>query len=104
MVVMFRIISSIRLDFSNAILNGTDFSYATIEYSNFQDADFAGSILLETDFSNSDLSSSENLNASRFDETTIWPDSENLPQDFDTSISHDLASMHDDEDIQESIY
>ena len=94
----------VECDFSNAILNGTDFSYGTIEYSNFQDADFAGAVLLESDFSNSDLSSSENLNASRFDESTIWPDNENLPHDFDSSISRDLASMQDDEDIQESIY
>lgn len=88
----------IECDFSEALLNGTNFSYAQIDYCNFTDADLAGSILLETVFDNTDLSSAVNLQASRFDETTVWPDDEYLPDDFDSNSANDLSSLRDEED------
>jgi hypothetical protein len=47
---------------------------------------------------------SENLSACRFDEETIWPDNEYLPEDFDTSYSSDLSSLRDDDDFEQSDY
>lgn len=84
--------------FNESVLNGTDFSYANVNYCNFTEADLAGAIVREADLSNSDLSSSENLNACRFDDTTVWPDNDNLPEDFDSSYSDDLSSLKDDDD------
>ena len=90
--------------FNESVLNGTDFSYATVDYCNFADADLAGAIFRDADLSNSDFSTSENLNASRFDDTTVWPDNEYLPEDFDSSYSDDLSSLKDDEDYEPSDY
>ena len=91
-------------NFNESILNGTDFSYSNTHYCGFSDADMAGAILLEADLSNSDFSMSENLNACRFDDTTIWPDSEYLPEGFDSSYSDDLSSLKDDDDYNVSDY
>ena len=88
--------------FNESILNGADYSYATVDYCNFSEADLAGAILRDADLSNSDLSLSENLNACRFDDTTIWPDNEYLPEDFDSTYSDDLSSLKDDEDYDSS--
>lgn len=90
--------------FNESFLNGTDFSYAKVDYCNFTDADLAGAIVREADLSNSDFSSSENLNACRFDDTTIWPDNDYLPEDFDSSYSDDLSSLKDDDDYEQSDY
>ena len=90
--------------FNESVLNGTDFSYATVDYCNFADADLAGAIVREADLTNSDFSASENLNACRFDDTTVWPDNEYLPEDFDSSYSDDLSSLKDDEDYEQSDY
>lgn len=84
--------------FNNSILNGTDFSYAVINYCNFNEADMAGTILQESDLTDSDLSTSYNLNACRFDDGTIWPDDDMLPEDFDGLYSSDLSSLKDDDD------
>lgn len=84
--------------FTSSILNGTDFSYATVDYCNFHEADMAGCVLQETDLTNSDLSTSYNLNACRFDDGTVWPDNDMLPEDFDGMYSADLSSLKDDED------
>ena len=84
--------------FNNSILNGTDFSYAVISYCNFNEADMAGAVLQESDLTNSDLSTSYNLNACRFDDGTIWPDDDMLPEDFDGLYSSDLSSLKDDDD------
>ena len=90
--------------FSESVLNGTDFSYSKVDYCNFADSDFAGAIMLDADFTNSDLTGCENLNASRFDDSTIWPDNEYLPEDFDSSYSEDLSSLKDDDDYTTSDY
>ena len=94
----------IECAFNESVLNGTDFSYARVDYCNFADADLAGAIFRDADLTNSDFSTSENLNASRFDDTTIWPDNEYLPEDFDSSYSDDLSSLKDDEDYEVSDY
>ena len=90
--------------FNESVLNGTDFSYATVDYCNFTDADLAGAILRDADLANSDFSTCENLNASRFDDSTIWPDNEYLPEDFDSSYSDDLSSLKDEDDYEISDY
>ena len=90
--------------FNESTLNGTDFSYATVNYCGFPDSDLAGVIVREADLSNSDFTMSLNLNASRFDDTTIWPDSEYLPADFDSSYSDDLSSLKDEDDYEPSDY
>lgn len=87
----------IECDFSESILNGTDFSYSTVSYCNFTDADMAGCIVKEADLTDSDFSASLNLAATRADETTIWPDNDQLPDDFDTNYSKE-----DSEDEEES--
>lgn len=91
-------------DFSNSVLNGTDFSYAVLDYCNFNEADMAGSIFQESDLSGSDLSTSFNLNACRFDDGTVWPDNDMLPDNFDGMYSSDLSSLQDDEDNEVSDY
>lgn len=90
-----RIIES---DFTEALLTGADCSYAEMTYCNFSDTDMAGCILSETDLSNSDLTAALNLNAARYDEDTIWPDDDMLPEDFDGASHKDLSALQDDED------
>ena len=90
--------------YTESVLNGTDFSYSTADYCNFNDSDLAGAIFLSADLTNSDFSMAENLSACRFDEDTIWPDNEYLPEDFDTSYSSDLSSLRDDDDFESSDY
>ena len=87
-------------DFSESVLNGTDFSYSSVTYSNFSDADMAGCVLNEADLTESDFSTSENMSACRFDEGTIWPDNDKLPEDFDSTYNYDLSSLQDEEDTQ----
>ncbi|MCD8377470.1 MAG: pentapeptide repeat-containing protein, partial [Candidatus Gastranaerophilales bacterium] len=91
-------------DFSGSVLNGTDFSYAVLDYCNFNEADMAGSVFQESDLTNSDLSTSYNLNACRFDDGTIWPDEDMLPDNFDGMYSSDLSSLQDEEDESVSDY
>ena len=102
--VDFNRASLVECAFNESVLNGTDFSYSKVDYCNFLDADLAGAIMLEADFTNSDFSACENLNASRFDDSTIWPDNEYLPEDFDASYSDDLSSLKDDEEYETSDY
>ena len=61
-------------------------------------------ILRDSDLSNSDFSAAENLSASRFDDSTVWPENEYLPEDFDSSYSDDLSSLKDDDDFEPSDY
>ena len=91
-------------DFSGAILNGTSFNYAIVSYSTFSDADMAGCNLAEADLSNSDFSTSENLDSCRFDESTIWPDNDKLPEDFDCTYNYDLSSLREEDEGTQEIY
>ena len=94
----------VECSFNESVLNGTDFSYSKVDYCNFSDADMAGSVFQGAELTNSDLSMAEHLNACRFDEETVWPDNEYLPEDFDTKYSSDLSSLQDDDDYQQSDY
>ena len=94
----------VECSFNESTLNGADFSYSSLQYCSFPDADLAGTIFMEADLSNSDFTMSENLNASRFDDTTVWPDSEYLPEDFDSTYSDDLSSLKDEDDFEPSDY
>ena len=94
----------VECSFTESVLNGTDFSYSTVDYGNFSDADLAGAIFQSADLTNSDFSMSENLNACRFDEDKIWPDNEYLPEDFDTNYSSYLSSLQDEDDYEQSDY
>lgn len=85
-------------DFTEALLTGSDYSYAAINYCNFTDADMAGGVFLESDLTNSDFSGAYNLNACRFDEETIWPEPEMLPEDFDSTYSDDLSALKDEDE------
>lgn len=91
-------------DFTGAILNGTSFNYATVNFCNFSDSDMAGCNLSEADLSDSDFSTSENLESCRFDESTIWPDVDKLPEDFDCSYNYDLSSLREEEDSHQEEY
>ena len=88
----------IECDFTDAIMPGADFSYASATYCNFTDTDMAGVIFQESNLENSDFSASLNLSACRFDEDTLWPESDMLPEDFDTNYSEDLSSLKDKDD------
>ena len=94
----------VECSFSESVLNGTDFSYSKVDYCNFSDADLAGAIFQGADLTNSDLSMAENLSACRFDEETVWPDNEYLPEDFDSKYSSDLSSLQDEDDYRQSDY
>ncbi len=88
----------LECDFSEALLTGADYSYASINYCNFPGADMAGGVFQESELSNSDFAGCFNLNACRFDEETIWPEPEMLPEDFDATYSDDLSLLKDDEE------
>lgn len=85
-------------DFSEALSTGADYSYAKVNYCNFTDADMAGCIFQESDLTNSDFAGSYNLTACRFDEETVWPEQEMLPEDFDATYNDDLSSLKDEDD------
>ena len=85
-------------------MTGADCSYAEMTYCNFTDCDLAGCIFSETNLSNSDFTGCYNLNSSRYDEDTIWPDDDLLPDDFDATTHSDLSSLKDEEDNSVSDY
>ena len=91
----------VECDFSEGVLNGTDFSYATVNYCNFTDADMAGCIVKEADLTDSDFSASDNLSATRADDTTLWPDNELLPDDFDTNYTKDDEEGEEESNISD---
>lgn len=91
-------------EFSETVMNGADFSYSVLDYCNFSESDLAGAIFQEADLSNSDLTMSINLNACRFDDGTVWPDNDMLPDDFDGMYSSDLSSLKDDDEETVSDY
>ena len=64
----------------------------------------AGANLSEADLTDSDLSTSENLGACRFDESTVWPDDEKLPEDFDSTYNYDLSSLREEDEGEQETY
>ena len=89
-------------DFTYANLTGADLSYSVVNYCNFSEADMTGAQLIEADLTDSDFSNCETLNATRFDDGTIWPDNDKLPDEFDTTYAKDLSSLDDEEDNKSS--
>lgn len=87
-----------EVKFNNAILNGTHFDSASILSCDYADADTSGADFSNSDLTGSDFTLSVNLEQCKFDTDTIWPDSDQLPEDFDTKYIHDLSEFNDDED------
>lgn len=85
-------------NFTDAILMGTKLCSCSIEDTDFTDADLSGADFSESDASSSDFALSENMSLCNFDSCTIWPDSDKLPEDFDSEYIEDLASLSDDGD------
>lgn len=89
-------------NFSNTVLNGTIFIGAKLNNCNFNDADLSGADFSEADLSDSDFSVAQNLSMCIFDNYTIWPDDENLPEEFDSSYHADLSSLSDGDDFPDA--
>lgn len=87
-----------QCDFTDSTLVGADCSYAEMTYCNFADCDFAGTVLAETDLSFSELYASVNLSSARYDNDTVWPEDDLLPEDFDGICKDDLSALKDDDD------
>ena len=64
----------------------------------FEEADFSGADLSSADISSSDLSTTQNLTECIFDDTTVWPDEDMLPDGFEAIYQDDLSSLKDEED------
>jgi uncharacterized protein YjbI with pentapeptide repeats len=94
----------VECNFSGSILNGANFNYAVVNYCDFNEADMAGANFCETDLTDSDLATSINLESVRFDNSTVWPDDDKLPQDFDCTYNSDLSSLEDEEDTTADVY
>ena len=70
----------------------------------FTDGDMAGCVLSETVLTSSDLSASENLASARYDNDTVWPDDDMLPDGFDSVCRDDLSALKDDEETSDGDY
>lgn len=81
-------------DFTGANLNGVNFTGATCK-ANFSDADLSGADFSDGDFSESDFGLSVNMSMCKFDKYTIWPDSTDLPDDFDSEYVDDSLEEDD---------
>lgn len=84
--------------FSSSVLNGVKFKNTELMQCEFEEADFSGADLSSSDVSSCDLSATENLTECIFDESTVWPADDMLPEDFETTYQHDLSSLRDEED------
>lgn len=85
-------------DFSFAVLSGSKFNGANVAGSDFAESDLGGTDFSEADLTDAELGYSLNLTESIFNKYTVWPEPENLPDDFDTSFVDDLSSLSDEED------
>lgn len=81
-------------DFTGANLSGAIFVGANC-YANFSDADVSGADFSDGDFSESDFTIAVNMSMCKFDSYTVWPDSSDLPDDFDSVY---VADKTDDEE------
>lgn len=88
------------VDFTGANLNGVNFTSAVCK-ANFSDADLSGADFSDGDFSESDFGVSINMPLCKFDAYTIWPDSTNLPDDFDSEYVKDALADDDDTNSNE---
>lgn len=81
-------------DFTGANLNGAIFVGSNCQ-GNFTDADVSGADFFEGDFSESDFTLAVNMSMCKFDNYTVWPDSSNLPDDFDSEYVPDAVDVDD---------
>lgn len=87
-------------DFTGATLNGTVFAGSNCQ-GNFTDADVSGADFSDGDFSESDFTLAVNMSMCKFDNYTVWPDSSNLPDDFDSVY---IADSTDDDETESGDY
>jgi len=85
-------------NFNNSNLSGAILTCSNLTETDFSEANFNGTDLRETDLSEADLSTSYNLSQTKFDKFTIWPDSNNLPDDFDIDTSKTIDELEDFQD------
>lgn len=85
-----------EVDFTGANLNGVNFASTTCK-ANFTDADLSGADFSDGDFSESDFGLSVNMSLCKFDSYTVWPDSSELPDEFDPEYIKD--DLEDEEDV-----
>lgn len=90
-------------DFTGANLNGVSFISSTCR-ANFSDADLSGADFSDGDFSESDFGISVNMSLCKFDAYTVWPDSSNLPDDFDSEYVKDGSEDEDDTPTSDGYY
>jgi len=102
--VIFTRSSLNHADFSGTTLAGAKFNHSEIIDCDFTEADMTGADFIEANLSGTDLSLSINLNQCIFDSYTIWPDADNLPDNFETEYVDDLSSLRDNDDELESEY
>lgn len=87
-----------EVNFSGADLTNANLSNVDLNGVNFEKATLIG-----TDFTGSNLSNAIHLNTTKFDETTIWPESQSLPDNFSPKTSciegkHDFQNIVFDDD------
>jgi uncharacterized protein YjbI with pentapeptide repeats len=82
-------------EFSGANLNGAFFVGANC-FASFADADLSGADFSAGDFSESDFTLALNMSMCKFDSDTVWPDSSDLPDDFDAEFIPDKTDEGDD--------
>ena len=85
-------------NFNNSNLSGAILTGSNLTETDFSEVNFNGTDLRETDLSEADLSTSYNLSQAKFDKFTIWPDSINLPEDFDIDTSKTIDELEDFQD------
>ena len=92
--------SIVDTDFTGAILNGAIFAGSSCQ-ANFTDADVSGADFSDGDFLESDFTLAVNMSMCKFDKYTVWPDSSNLPDDFDSEY---VVDADDDDDAVSGDY
>lgn len=89
-------------NFNNANLSGAHLTGCNAANADFNDANLSGADLREADFTDAKFSASINLSQAKFDSLTVWPDNQNLPDDFDSDYSG--LSDYSDDDYEEKLY
>ena len=102
--VEFKRANVTKSDFSKTTLAGTKFNHATVNNSDFSDADLSGTVFSEATLSDSEFASAENIELCIFDSDTVWPDSQNLPDEFIPEYVEDLSSLRDEDDYTQDEY
>lgn len=93
-----------EVNFAEAVLEGSLFNHAAIEKSDFTACDMNGVNICGTDLTGTDLSLCKNLMQSVYDGETVWPDDDQLPEDFDPMYEMSFAEMEETEGFSEDQY